>query len=169
MSAPVVTLPAAATAHEAMETMAAREVRQIVVVDGARLVGVVNERDLFTLTRVSMRQVLDGLREAPSIGALRHCADDIRGLAHTLLAQGVTAEPLTRTIAALNDALARRAIEQMLARHELDGIDWCWLALGSEGRSEQTFASDQDNALVFASGGGRRRVRARGCSRSRTT
>ena len=72
------------------------------------------------------------------------------GLAHTLLAQGVTAEPLTRTIAALNDALARRAIEQMLARHELDGSDWCWLALGSEGRSEQTFASDQDNALVFA-------------------
>ena len=150
MSAPVVTLPAGATAHQAMETMAAREVRQIVVVEGARLVGVVNERDLFTLTRVSMRQVLDGLREAPSIGALRYCADDIRGLAHTLLAQGVTAEPLIRTIAALNDALARRAIEQMLARHELDGTDWCWLALGSEGRSEQTFASDQDNALVFA-------------------
>jgi CBS domain-containing protein len=149
MSAPVVTLPAAATAHEAMETMAAREVRQIVVVDGVRLVGVVNERDLFALTRVSMRQILDGLRGAPSIEALRYCAEDIRGLAHALLAQGVTAEPLTRTIAALNDALARRAIEQVLARHALAATDWCWLALGSEGRSEQTFASDQDNALVF--------------------
>ena len=57
----------------------------------------------------------------------------------------------------------------MLARHELDGTDWCWLALGSEGRSEQTFASDQDNALVFAVRGGRRCAGARGCSRSRTT
>ena len=29
------------------------------------------------------------------------------------------------------------------------GIDWCWLALGSEGRGEQTLATDQDNAIVF--------------------
>jgi len=153
MSVPVVTLPAAATAHEAMEAMAAREVRQIVVVDGSRLVGVVNERDLFTLTRVSMRQVLDGLTEAHSIVSLKRCADDIRNLAHSLLAQGVTAEPLTRTIAALNDALARRAIELVLTRHAVGRSDWCWLALGSEGRSEQTFASDQDNALVFVPDG----------------
>jgi len=149
MSVPVVTLPAAATAHEAMEMMAAREVRQIVVVDGSHVVGVVNERDLFTLTRVSMRQVLDGLTEAHSIDALKRCADDIRNLAHSLLAQGVTSEPLTRTIAALNDALGRRAIELVVARHAVADANWCWLALGSEGRSEQTFASDQDNALVF--------------------
>ena len=118
MSAPVVALPAAATAHEAMATMAAREVRQIVIVDGSRLVGVVNERDLLHAdARVSMRQVLDGLTEAHSIAALKRCADDIRNLAHSLLAQGVTSEPLTRTIAALNDALARRAIELVLAHH----------------------------------------------------
>ena len=60
------------------------------------------------------------------------------------------AEPLTRTIASLNDALSRRTIELALARHDLGGIDWCWLALGSEGRGEQTFATDQDNAIVFA-------------------
>ena len=154
MSAPAVTLPAAATAHEAMETMAAREVRQIVVVDGSHVVGVVNERDLFTLTRVSMRQVLDGLTEARSIDALKRCADDIRNLAHSLLAQGVTSEPLTRTIASLNDALGRRAIELVLTHHAVADLNWCWLALGSEGRSEQTFASDQDNALVFAAENG---------------
>ncbi|HEX6138088.1 MAG TPA: DUF294 nucleotidyltransferase-like domain-containing protein [Casimicrobiaceae bacterium] len=152
MSTPVVTLPAAATAHEAMETMAARGVRQIIVVDGTSLVGIVSERDLFALTRVSMRQVLDGLQQAVSLEALRHCADDIRALTHTLLAQGVGAESLTRTIASLNDALARRAIELTLARHALDDIDWCWLALGSEGRGEQTFATDQDNALAFTDG-----------------
>jgi CBS domain-containing protein len=27
----------------------------------------------------------------------------------------------------------------------------CWLAFGSEGRGEQTVATDQDNGLVFAS------------------
>ena len=68
--------------------MAAREVRQIVVVDGSRLVGVVNERDLFTLTRVSMRQVLDGLTEAHSIA--RSSAARTTSAPHGhLLAQGV--------------------------------------------------------------------------------
>ena len=28
--------------------------------------------------------------------------------------------------------------------------NWCWLALGSQGRGEQLLRTDQDNALVFA-------------------
>jgi len=41
---------------------------------------------------------------------------------------------------------------QLLAREQ--GVDLqyaCWLAFGSEGRSEQTIATDQDNGLVFVS------------------
>ena len=149
MSSPVVMLPGSATAHEALHVMAERAVRQLIVVDGARLLGAVNERDLFALQRVSMRQVIEGLRGANSLQELKRAADDIRRLTRNLLAQGVGAEPLTRTIASLNDLLTRRAIELVLVRHDLSGIDWCWQALGSEGRSEQTFATDQDNALVF--------------------
>ena len=171
MSSPIVTLPASATAYEAMHVMAERGVRQVVVVENGQLCGVVNERDLFALQRVSMRQVNEGLHAADSVDKLKRAADDIRLLTQNLLAQGVGAEPVTRTIAALNDALSRRAIELVLARHELADFDWCWLALGSEGRGEQTFATDQDNALLFV--GGRRgagagaaraarRVRARG-------
>jgi CBS domain-containing protein len=36
------------------------------------------------------------------------------------------------------------------SRHDVAGIAFCWLALGSEGRHEQTFATDQDNAILFA-------------------
>jgi CBS domain-containing protein len=150
MTTPIVTLPASATAYEAMHVMAERGVRQVVVVDGALLRGVVNERDLFALQRVSMRQVTEGLHGADTIDKLKRAAEDIRHLTQNLLAQGVAAEPLTRTIAALNDALSRRAIDLVAARHDLAGLQWCWLALGSEGRGEQTFATDQDNALLFA-------------------
>jgi CBS domain-containing protein len=149
MTAPLVTLPASATAYEAMHVMAERGVRQIVVVENGRLVGVVNERDLFALQRVSLRQVNEGLHAAETIADLTRAAEDIRLLTLNLLAQGVGAEPLTRTIAALNDALSRRLIDLVQARHDLTGIEWCWLALGSEGRGEQTFATDQDNALLF--------------------
>ena len=150
MTSPIVALPATATASEGMHTMAERGVRQLVVVEHGKLRGVVNERDLFALQRVSMRQVNQDVEDAATVEQLRRAADDIRRLTQNLLAQGVGAEPLTRTIASLNDALSRRTIALALARHDLAGVDWCWLALGSEGRSEQTFATDQDNALVFA-------------------
>jgi CBS domain-containing protein len=150
MSSPIVTLPASSTAYEAMHVMAEHGVRQVVVVENGALRGVVNERDLFSLQRVSMRQVTESLHGADTVDRLRVAADDIRRLTQNLLAQGVSAEPLTRTIAALNDALSRRAIDLVRSRHDLSGIDWCWLALGSEGRGEQTFATDQDNALLFA-------------------
>ena len=149
MTSPVVTLPGSATAYEAMHVMAERAIRQIIVVENARLLGVINERDLFALQRVTMRQVIEALHDADGIDDLKRAADDIRRLTQNLLAQGVGAEPLTRTIASLNDALSRRLIELVLERHPLTDIVWCWLALGSEGRGEQTLATDQDNALVF--------------------
>jgi CBS domain-containing protein len=151
MSKPIVTLPASATAYEAMHVMAERGIRQVVVVESGRLVGVVNERDLFALQRVSMRDVIEGLRAADSIATLKRAGDDIRRLTQHLLEQGVGAEPLTRTNASLNDALTRHAIQLILGQHDLGDIGWCWLALGSEGRGEQTFATDQDNAILFAS------------------
>ena len=150
MTSPIVTLPGSATAYEAMHVMAENGIRQIVIVENGRLLGVINERDLFALQRVSMQEVIEGLHAADSIEALQRAGEDIRRLTQNLLAQGVGAEPLTRTIAALNDALSRRTIDLVRERHPLDGIDWCWLALGSEGRGEQTFATDQDNALLFA-------------------
>ena len=153
MTSPAVTLPASASAHEALQLMADGGIRQVVVVDGAHVAGLVSERDLFALQRVSMRQVSQTLRDARDRGGLERAAADIRHLTRNLLAQGAAAEPLTRTIAALNDALSRRIIELALSRHDLGDCDWCWLALGSEGRGEQTFATDQDNALVFSAAG----------------
>ncbi len=149
MTAPVVTLPGSATANEALALMAERGIRQIVVADGSRLLGVVNERDLFALQRVSMRQVVEGVREAASVDALVVVASDVRRLAENLLAQGVGAEPLTRTVSSINDAMTRRVLEITLETHDVTDLDWCWLALGSEGRGEQTLATDQDNAIVF--------------------
>ena len=36
-----------------------------------------------------------------------------------------------------------------MSRHALDDVPFCWIALGSEGRFEQTFSTDQDNGIIF--------------------
>jgi hypothetical protein len=75
--------------------------------------------------------------------------EDIRRFARNLLGQGVQARQLTTLISHLNDVLTERLLETAGPAHGIDLSGLCWLALGSEGRSEQTMATDQDNALIL--------------------
>jgi CBS domain-containing protein len=150
MSTPVHTLAADATAYDAVLAMARYGVRHLPVVEEGKLVGVVTERDLFALQRVSMRSIHRTISGATDSAVLRQAAEDIRRLAIDLLQQGTAAEQLVQILSTLNDALTRRIIELEAERHDLAGTEWCWLAFGSEGRYEQTLASDQDNGLIFA-------------------
>jgi CBS domain-containing protein len=156
-----ISLPATATLYEAALVMARHGVRHLLVCDGRRLAGVVSERSLFALQRQSMREVIAAIEVAHDGDGLQRAAAEIRTLARGMLAQGVSAEPLTRLIATLNDRLGERILALEAPRHDLSGIRFCWLALGSEGRHEQTFASDQDNAIVFEAEGPADAARAR--------
>jgi CBS domain-containing protein len=156
-----ITLAGYETAADAMQAMAAGGFNQVIVTERGKVIGTVFERDLFTLQRVSLRQIHNAIRSARTVHSLKHVAGDIRNLARNLLAQGASAESLTRTIAALNDALTREVLALVLQDHDIGDVRWCWLALGSEGRGEQTLATDQDNALIFVppSGDNPERVR----------
>lgn len=137
-------------AYDAMLLMASRGIRHVLVVDEeGKLSGVVSERDLFALQRIGLTQIRQAIEHAPDVAGLQQAARDIRQLAFNMLAQGVGAEQLTQFISTLNDALTRRILEQNLVHHDLYGIEWCWLAFGSEGRDEQTFSTDQDNGIIF--------------------
>jgi hypothetical protein len=47
---------------------------------------------------------------------------------------------LTQFISAFNDALTRRVIQLNLENHNFDGIEWSWLAFGSEGATSRPSA-----------------------------
>lgn len=143
-------LALAANAHDAAVAMAMHGIRHVLVVDdGGRLKGVVSERDLFKLQGAGLRQIRHAIDGATSIEMLRHARADVRQLALTMLSEGVGGQEVTQFISALNDTVARRVIELNLERHDFYGIDWAWLAFGSEGRDEQTFTTDQDNGIIY--------------------
>lgn len=152
MSTPVQVLPGDATAADAVLLMAEHSIRHLPVLDGGpprRLVGVVSERDLFALQRLTVSQVTTAIRRADSVEALAARAADVRRLSHHLVAQGVGSGPLTRLISRLNDQLTRQLLAIGAARHGVDTASFCWVAFGSEGREEQTIATDQDNGIVY--------------------
>ncbi|MGE5319042.1 MAG: DUF294 nucleotidyltransferase-like domain-containing protein, partial [Hyphomicrobiaceae bacterium] len=150
MSTDLVTLPPHAAVHEAALAMARQGIRHVLVTDNERLAGVVSEKDLFSLQRIGLSQISNAIRHAPDLALLKQCARDIQQLARNMLAQGVAAEQLTQIITTLNDLLTTRIIELELQDSPVRDIEFCWLALGSEGRFEQTLNTDQDNGIIFA-------------------
>ncbi len=143
-----VTLPAEALAHQAVLLMARHSFRHVVVTQDGCCRGVVSERDLFSMQRVGLSRLSADLRNAADLDALVQLSADIRSLSRSMIAQGVAPEQLTLLISELNDTLTRRVIELELAT-QLPPSRFCWLALGSEGRTEQTLTTDQDNGLIF--------------------
>ncbi|MCX7193522.1 MAG: DUF294 nucleotidyltransferase-like domain-containing protein [Proteobacteria bacterium] len=146
-------LPPHALAYEAALTMARQGFRHVLVVENEKLVGIVSEKDLFALQRVGLRQIGSGIRHAKKLEELQQSARDIRRMAHNMMAQGVAAEQLTQFISTFNDLLTSRVVE---LEYDASGIGasplaarLCWMALGSEGRFEQTLNTDQDNAIIF--------------------
>jgi CBS domain-containing protein len=155
-------LPGHTPAYEAALAMTEHGFRHVLVLDDAgRLAGVVSERDLFSLQRLGLGELSMEIRMAKGVDTLARLADAIRKLARLLVEQGVAAEQLTLFVSVLNDRLCQRILELERNAHAIDRIAWCWLAFGSEGRLEQTFATDQDNGLLFESHAGERPEAAR--------
>lgn len=150
MSSPVRSLTHRHTAQDAAMLMSQHVIRHVPVTRDGRLVGMVSERDLFALQRATLQQVSARIHGAKDLATLKVAADDIRHLASSLLVQGVQARQVTTLISHLNDLLTRRLVEIRAREAGIDLQQVCWVVMGSEGRSEQTIATDQDNALVVA-------------------
>ena len=149
MSQPVQALAPTDTVHDAAVLMSRARIRHVPIVQDGRPVGIVTERDLFALQRLSVRHVGQTVATATTRDDFCHAASEIRAYARHLMAQGVQPRQLTALIVRLNDQLTQRLIEVELAAAGLAADAMAWLALGSEGRGEQTLVTDQDNALVF--------------------
>ena len=152
MSAPVHALTVHETAHDAALLMSRYSIRHVPVTREGKLVGIVSERDLFAMQRMSLQQLSSSLRKAQDVATLQQLAPDIRRFAERLLGQGIAARQLTHLVSHLNDLLTQRLLDLLCAKYQLSSSQACWIALGSEGREEQTIATDQDNALVLQDG-----------------
>jgi CBS domain-containing protein len=141
-----------AFAFEAAMLMAHNGIHHLCVVDDeGRLCGVISERDLFSLQRVGLVNLSKSVSRAGGVDALRAIAGDIHQLVAQMLAQGVKVGQITQMITLLNDQIVCRVLDLVRPDFpEIDGIEFTWMAFGSEGRHEQTLNTDQDNGVLFA-------------------
>lgn len=138
-----------AHAYEAALLMAQHGIGHICVVEQGRLVGVVSERDLFSLQRVGLVNLSRAISHADSIEVLAKLGGSVHRLVDQMLAQGASVIQITEIITTLNDNITQRAIAMVLSETGKPAVEFTWLAFGSEGRREQTLKTDQDNGILF--------------------
>lgn len=156
MSTGLVTIEPETSALEAMLIMARKGIRHLPVVDQGRLVGMVSERDLVAMQRATLGSLSAEIERATQLIDLEIAMPRCRQLTERMLKEGLSATSVARLVSHLNDAITRRVLaiveELRFPAHAEPCGPWVWLALGSEGREEQTVATDQDNAIVFSAG-----------------
>lgn len=145
-----VTVPPGTFAFEAAMLMANGGFHHLCVAEDERLVGVVSERDLFSLQRVGLVNLTKFVARAETVEDLERVASDIRQLAAQMMAQGVKVGQITQMITLLNDQIVGRLLDLACVESpEVTGIDFTWIAFGSQGRQEQNLNTDQDNGILF--------------------
>ena len=87
-----ISLPGHALAYEAVLAMISHRIRHVVVIDEGRVIGVVSERDLFSMQRLGLGEITTEIRLAARLDLLVEIAAEIRRLARLLVDQGVAAE-----------------------------------------------------------------------------
>jgi CBS domain-containing protein len=94
--------------------------------------------------------VVREIDDQQDIAGLARASRKIDRLIGMLLKANARAGNIARAISEINDRLVRRTLE--LVERDLGPapVAWSWIVFGSEGRREQTFKTDQDNAIVYA-------------------
>jgi signal-transduction protein with cAMP-binding, CBS, and nucleotidyltransferase domain/PAS domain-containing protein len=151
MSAPLIRIPARSLLFEAARVMQERGVRHLVVTDDAgATLGVLTSSEILHAQRHAVALLLGEIQAAGSPEALRDSRAKLPVFVRALLESGARVETVTRIMTTVSDAIAARLLALAEAELGPPPAAFAFVVLGSEAREEQTFATDQDNALLYA-------------------
>jgi CBS domain-containing protein len=136
---------------KAIFKMAKHNIHRLVVLnsDGS-LAGVITNTDLLRVQTRCPLYLSQEIEATETFDQLRTTGQRMMDMLQFATRSGADTHSLISLISHFNDAMTLRTIELL---DRLEGVrlpeSAAWLALGSEGRGEQTLRTDQDNAIVY--------------------
>ena len=152
MRAPLVRIDRENYVFEAVYRMTRNGIHHLVTVDGdGEFTGVISDDDLMNVHTASPLYFKREITGCETMEEVRAVNGNVKRIISFAMDAGARTRDMVRLIAMFNDAITRRVIH-ILKRDR--GVELpegaAFLALGSEGRKEQTLRTDQDNALLYA-------------------
>lgn len=134
----------------AMALLTKHTERRVVVAQGARVLGVLEQADALGLLANNSQGIALRIDRAETPDDLVAPSLDVERQIATLHATGVRIAFISQLVTTLNRKLFRRLFE-LVAPPELIANS-CLIVMGSEGRGEQILKTDQDNGLIIRDG-----------------
>ncbi len=150
MSYPIIKIDAKDFCFEAVVRMLKYNIHHLLVIKNGKIHGIITNHDIMMLQGLSPITIVRDLEIQQTIEGLINASKGVNIIVGNLISQGAKASNITRIITEINDRIVKKIIQFAEREFGQPPVPYCWLALGSEGRKEQTFKTDQDNALVYA-------------------
>ncbi|NTU43290.1 MAG: cyclic nucleotide-binding/CBS domain-containing protein [Nitrospirales bacterium] len=149
MSLPLIRVDARDYCFEAVLKMIRHNVHHMLVVKDGELRGVITNHDLMLMQGASPLSFAKDIENQQTIEGLIPVSTKINRVVGLLLKEGAKASNITKIITELNDRLVKKVLEIAERKMGTAPVPYCWIVFGSEGRKEQTFKTDQDNAIIY--------------------
>ncbi|NDY70560.1 hypothetical protein DO021_02595 [Desulfobacter hydrogenophilus] len=150
MTSPIICISNAALLYEVVLEFRKQNVSHLAIKnDENEIIGVLSREDILEIQHNSLSYILREIEYAENVNELKKIYDKIPVLVNALMESGNKTELITHIITSVSDAITNRIVTFALEDHGEPPCRFAFVALGSEGRKEQTIATDQDNAIIF--------------------
>jgi len=146
----LIQVEASESCFEALIRMIQHNIHHMPVLRDGALCGIVTNHDLMMLQGISPLSLVHDILDQNTLEDLIPLSKKINGIVSLLIKAEAKAGQITRIITEINDRLISRVLDIAEERFGSPPLPYCWVLFGSEGRKEQTFKTDQDNALIYA-------------------
>jgi len=150
MSSPLIRISDQSLLYEGILQVNENSVSHLVVEDrNGKISGIFSKLDLLEVQHNSISYLIREVNAANTVESLKNIHNKIPVLVKILIESGARIFNITYMISTVADAITQRLIEFAIDEMGEPPAKFAFMALGSEGRREQTLVTDQDNAIIF--------------------
>jgi PAS domain S-box-containing protein len=151
MSAPLTKISEQALIYEALLRMEEFGVRHLAVEDrNGRIVSVIDNKSLVQFQRYGPIVINREIARAATTEEVALCTKRAPALIKTLIDSSTRPRHVTYLLASICDAVTIRLVELAIEELGPPPVAFAFIAMGSQGRQEQTLVTDQDNGIIYS-------------------
>ena len=150
MSRDPISIDGSVHAYEAAMVMMQNNIHHLPITDDVELVGMVSRSDFMRFETEHPFYLVSDIGKQTTVEGIVALSKRIPALIIGQMESDATGEQLGKFITTITDAITRQCLKIAEAQLGSPPCDYAWVALGSQGRLEQSGKSDQDNALLLS-------------------
>jgi len=149
MSTDPVSIDAGALAYEAALMMMQEKIHHLPVLDNGELVGMVSRSDFMRIENEHPLYLVNDIGKKTTVEGIIDACRRLPALIASQISADANGEQLGKFVTTITDSVTQQLCRIAESQLGTPPCSYAWVAMGSQGRHEQSARSDQDNALLL--------------------